>query len=239
MQAYQLSIHWTQTIADTILRYAILFEKHLNLDLTCLVMEKCPQLPLNHSHGQLLSVQTLQYLLDKKKAFVLNFNLYPFLPTSYFTSLCLFLLPHLLLLSAIVFLLHLCQLHFLPNFDRVCLLSLFLLLHFLSQHPHFWIDLLCRISLCLTTIVAHSQLWFSHQQFVALPWWNPATNRIPSYEKNFLYGNYRFGWEGYFYCGNPSISTPFFAETKIAFTSVYENAKLVLLERGRSSANYW
>lgn len=90
----------------------------------------------------------------------------------------------------------------------------------LTTSPLFWIDLLCRISLCLSTTVAHSQLWFSHQQFVALPWWNPATNRIPSYEKNFLYGNYRFEWEGYFYCGNPSISTPFFAETKISFTSV-------------------
>lgn len=91
---------------------------------------------LNHSHGQLLSVQTLWYLLDKKRAFVLNFNLYPFLPTSYFTSLCLVLLPHLLLLSAIVFLLHFCQLYFLPNFYHVCLLSLFLPPHFLSQHPH-------------------------------------------------------------------------------------------------------
>lgn len=73
-----------------------------------------------------------------KGSFCHRLNLYPFPPTSYFTSLC-FPLPHLILLAAIVCLLS-PQLCFLPNFHCFCLLSLFplprlLLLCFLLQHP--------------------------------------------------------------------------------------------------------
>ena len=159
-----------------------------------------------------------------KGAFVIDFNLYPFPPTSYFTSLC-FLLPHLLLLWAIVCRLLSPRLRFLPNFYCFCLLSLFPLplllpLHFLLQHPPSsefigsaefhrvriqpWHKAGCDLvtsNLSLNHNETLSQTKFHHMRGIS------CIEIIFSDEK------------GISPVATPP-DTPFFAESKIAFTSV-------------------
>lgn len=69
-----LSIHCAQNIEHTILRYPILLERHLSLDFTCSAMGKWPPLPVNHSNGQFLYVNTSVFIWWKG-AFVKDFNL--------------------------------------------------------------------------------------------------------------------------------------------------------------------